>query len=116
MPHLRLDVSSNIAETGHLPVILEKLVDRLCEFETVTPKAVKAYSQVRNEWVMGEGARPGFIHLELAVLTGRNPELLAKMSDSFFSLLGELFEESIQSDLAAVTFELREMNADYYRK
>lgn len=116
MPHLRLDVTSNIAEVGHLPAILERLVAKLCEFETVTPAAVKAYAQVKTVWTMGEGARPGFIHLELAVLTGRSPELLNSMSDAFYALLKELFEESVQADLAKITFELREMTSEYYRK
>ena len=116
MPHILLETTANIAENAHVPDILEELIELLCSFETIDPKSVKAYHTLRSVWSMGTGAPHGFAHCCVGVLSGRPIELRTRMSDAFFAKLNELLAESIQQGEAGVTFELREMDRDTYRK
>ena len=70
MPHIILETTSDIVENPDVVDILERLVAKLATFETVSSKAIKGYHGLRNTWIMGDGAPAGFVHCEVAILTG----------------------------------------------
>ena len=116
MPHIRLECSANVAQEDQLAPLFASLVDILAGFDTITPSAIKAYGAVRYAWAMGEGARPGFIHCEIALLTGRNAALRTEIGAAIADYLERHFASEIASGKAGVTVEVREMDALTYQK
>ena len=116
MPHIHLQTSDNLSENERIKLVLADLVGLLSTFETIEPKAIKGYQTLRTTWVMGEGAPAGFIHCEVALLTGRSTPLRTEIGIAFERKLQELFASSIGIGLAKVTVEVREMDSETYRR
>jgi len=116
MPHIRLETTSDVVENQDLVDILQRLVDKLAEFDTIGPHSIKGYHALRNTWIIGEGGPAGFIHCEVAILTGRSPDLKKEISDGMYAELLDCFHRSHESQEAGITLELREMDKETYRK
>lgn len=116
MPHLKLDVSRNILELDDVPAILRELVAEFCHHETIDAASVKAYARVYDTWAMGEGARPGFVHLELALLDGRPVELKRAITEGICGVIERCFARSLAAGLVGVTVEVRDMDRATYVK
>lgn len=116
MPHLHLETTADLPENGAIPDILEALVAKLSEFESITSSAVKAYHTLRVNWAMGEGAAPGFAHLTIAILSGRPIELRKFIADGLWAELQAQFADSVAAGDAQLTLEVREMEPETYRK
>ncbi|MBI1331376.1 MAG: hypothetical protein GC165_00700 [Armatimonadetes bacterium] len=116
MPHIRLETTSDVVENQDAVDILQRLVDKLAEFDTIGPYSIKAYHVLRNTWLIGEGGPSGFIHCEVAILTGRSPDLKRAIADGMFAELQDCFNRSRESEEAGITLELREMDKEIYRK
>ena len=116
MPHIILETTSDLPENANVPDILEALAAKLCSLETIESKSVKAYHTLRSVWSMGTGAPPGFAHCTVALVTGRDPTLLKKISDEMYMVLKEQFAQSLEHNEVGITLELREMNKELYRK
>jgi 5-carboxymethyl-2-hydroxymuconate isomerase len=116
MPHIHLETTADLVENDRIPDILEALVAELCRHETINPQAVKAYHTLRGTWRMGEGATPGFAHCSCAILSGRPAELRRAIADGMYGVMRLQFADSISEKQASLTFELREMDAQTYRK
>ena len=116
MPHIILETTADLQENAFIPDILEALVKCLGRFDTVSPRAIKAYHTLRSVWCMGEGAAPGFAHCTVAVLHGRPLELRRAISDAMYKVLQQEFQESLAAKEVGVTLELREMDSETYHK
>jgi 5-carboxymethyl-2-hydroxymuconate isomerase len=116
MPHLVLETTADLPENAHVPDILEALVLELGRFETVQSQSIKAYHTLRSVWCMGEGAPPGFAHLSVEVLTGRDLQWRKNVADAMLSVLKEHFADSLAAGEVYVTVELREMDGGTYVK
>ena len=116
MPHIHLEVTPGLAEGERTAEILRALVARLCAFPTIGAHGVKAYTTEHREFALGEGAAPGFVHLTVAILYGRGPDLVREIADGMYVELEAQFAESLASGAAKATMELRQMHADTYRK
>lgn len=116
MPHIHLETTADLHENGNIPDILEALVSKLCTFETVDSKSVKAYHLLRSNWVMGEGAPPGFAHCTVAILSGRPPELKQAIASGMYAELKQQFAFSLENGEVSLTLELRDMDRETYHK
>lgn len=116
MPHIRLETTADLPENADVMDILESLTAELCAHPTISAAGVKATHVMHRQWVQGEGATSGFVHLEVALLAGRPPELLARISDAMYAELLGSFSESVEAGEAKLTMELREMAPATYRK
>lgn len=116
MPHISVETTSDVVENQDIVDILQRLVDKLSTFESVSPASIKAYHSLRHTWIIGEGGPGGFIHCEVAILTGRNDDLKKAVADGMYAELLECFHASRDSKEAGITLELREMNKETYRK
>jgi 5-carboxymethyl-2-hydroxymuconate isomerase len=116
MPHLHLETTADLPENVDVPDILEILVARLATLESVDPRSIKAYHTLRNTWRVGEGAREGFAHLTLQILSGRPLEVRLKMADAIFETLREGFAASLEAEEVTLSLDVREMDRDTYRK
>jgi 5-carboxymethyl-2-hydroxymuconate isomerase len=116
MPHIILETTADLFENAHIPDILEGLVSKLSEFDTVDSKAVKGYHTLRVNWCMGEGAPPGFAHCTVGMLAGRPDALKQKIAKEMFVEMKSHFSQSLESDEVSLTLELREFDRDTYQK
>jgi 5-carboxymethyl-2-hydroxymuconate isomerase len=116
MPHLKLDATSNVLELDDIPQILRELVAELCRHETMMASSVKAYFREQSVWAMGEGARPGFVHLEVAVLEGRPLELKRAIAQALRGVIERGFARSIAEGRVGITIEIRDMDRSTYLK
>ena len=114
MPHIRLDTTADLPENADVPEILADLVAELSRHETVEPHSIKAYHTLRATWVMGEGAPAGFIHCEVAVLTGRSLDLRKAIGNALAQVLRHHFRTSLEAGDAGLTVEVREMDRETY--
>ena len=116
MPHILLTTSANLVENTEIPDILRELVAELCRHEAIEPKSVKSYHSLFHTWAMGEGAPAGFANCTLSLITGRSVELRQRISDAMYARLRTCFKSSLDVGEVSLTFELREMDAETYRK
>ena len=116
MPHILLYTSANLVENTKIPDILRELVNELCRHESIDPKAVKSYHSLFHTWAMGEGAPAGFAHCTLGLMMGRSAELKKTIADAMYARLRECFNSSFDVGEVSLTFELREMDAETYRR
>lgn len=116
MPHIRLDTTADLPENADVPEILANLVDELGRHATIDAASIKAYHTLRVNWAMGEGARDGFVHCEVAILTGRPLELRKAIAEGMAAVLRRRFAASLESGDAGLTVEVREMDRETYVK
>jgi 5-carboxymethyl-2-hydroxymuconate isomerase len=116
MPHIHLETTADLFENANIPDILEALVSKLCESETIDAASVKAYHLLRSNWCMGSGAPAGFAHCTVAILAGRPPELRKSMAQGMYEVMREHFATSLDEAAVALTLEVREMDRETYQK
>lgn len=116
MPHLKLDVSSNVLAGTDISTVLNQLVAELSRHETIDPASVKAYCREHSVWAMGQGARAGFIHLEVAILDGRPVDLKQRIAQGMRGVLESAFATALADGTAGLTIEVRDMDRATYVK
>jgi len=116
MPHIHLQTTGNVVENVDIADILHSLTEELAKIESITAASIKAYHSLHTQWNMGEGGAQGFIHCEVAILSGRPLELRQAIGDKFKLALDLAFAESIESGAANLTIEVREMDRETYKK
>jgi 5-carboxymethyl-2-hydroxymuconate isomerase len=115
MPHIHLETTADLHENADVPEILEALIGALVTVESINPATVKAYHTLLKNWHVGEGHPAGFAHLTLEILSGRPPDLKAKLADTVFAELQARFAYSRENEDGKITLEIREMDAATYR-
>lgn len=116
MPHIHLEVTSDLLDEADVERVLEDLASRLESFETIAGPSVKAYFTERDVWAMGTGAPAGFVHCTIGVLKGRPLELRQRIASGMSQTLRDFYREAIDDGRAGLTLELREMDSDTYVK
>jgi len=116
MPHIKLETTADLPENSDVPDILEALVAKLSEFESIDAARVKARHVLCSNWTMGAGGPAGFAHCEVSVVSGRPAELRSQIADGMVEVMRQWFAASLAADEVAVTLEVREMDAPAYRK
>ncbi len=116
MPHIKVDVSANAARPGRIKPLLADLAARLAEFDSIESKAVKAYLNVREHFAMNADGRPAFAHVEVALMKGRSAELRSQIADAMREIIVAEFAEKVSHDEISITVEIREMDAETYRR
>lgn len=111
MPTLKLFVSDGAIEEARAVRLLENLCDAISNFETVDPKTIKAGVVTMGPALNNSPVKKGFLCLEACILTGRPPELKARMADALKGVLDSL----VGDDGLSLTVEIREMDRDFYR-
>ena len=116
MPHLQLELSANLLEFPQLDQTLHHLVETFSACPTVDPAAIKAYARIHEHFKTGPGARPGFAHLTICLLTGRDQSTKIEISETMKNEMIRQFTLSHEQELAGITVEIRDMDRESYRK
>ena len=112
MPHIELRVSPNLADKVDGHTLLQKLVVRLAEFDTVSPVAIKGYQVRIDQYLMGEGAPDGFIHVTASILSGRPVDTRREMGQALHAIV----KQEADRHAAGASVEIREMDKETYVK
>lgn len=116
MPHILLRTSADLVENVDIPDILGALVATLSACETMESSAIKAYHELHSQWVMGDGAAPGFAAVQVTLAEGRTPQQLQAVGEALWAQLRESFVASIAANELNLTLELREFPKSHYWK
>ena len=103
-----------MARPGRLKPFLGELATLLASFETVEPRAVKAYANVREHFALLPEGPAGFAHVEVSLMRGRSLELRKAIADAMRARVLDEFEEKVAQGEIAITVEIREMDPDTY--
>jgi 5-carboxymethyl-2-hydroxymuconate isomerase len=113
VPHIILRSSQNLPPSLNISEVLAKLVAALASCDTIDSPSIKAYHQPVEIWVMGAGAREGFVHCEVSLLSGREILLRQEISAKIFEVMRQEFEPL---GSVGITVEVREMNRESFNK
>lgn len=116
MPHITLEYSANLScpPSGQLLERLHNLLPRIGPFELL---AIKSRMIEHSVFLIADGGSDAaFIHLELAILSGRDAETKREVSNQLLEFLSSEFASCLKTQQISLTVEVREMNLDCYSK
>ena len=99
MPHLTMDYSANLSALKG-SAILHKMTAALVDAGHVGERDVKARSVAFDDFMVGLTPQGrGFVHVKLAVLTGRDSAIKVQMSQLLLSVLSEALAGNTDLDV-----------------
>lgn len=112
MPNLIMEYADPVAERVNVPGLLEDLHQTLLSCGLFEPDSVKSRSYPCHNWLVGaEGDLNTFIHIELSMLSGRNPEQKRDLARSLVVVL-----EQHASTINSLTVDIRDMDRESFLK
>ncbi|MGF1680948.1 5-carboxymethyl-2-hydroxymuconate Delta-isomerase [Photobacterium makurazakiensis] len=112
MPNLVMEYADPVAERVNITGLLEDLHHILLACELFEPDSVKSRSYPCHNWLVGEeGDLHSFIHIELSMLSGRNPELKRELARELMAVL-----EQHASAINSLTIDMRDMDRESFLK
>jgi 5-carboxymethyl-2-hydroxymuconate isomerase len=117
MPHLTLEHSDNLPATVDVPAVLRRLHETLGALGPYRPAHIRSRAVARDTFVVGDGA-PGavFAHVEVAILSGRDPEVRRGTGESLLVVLREGFAAVYADRPCSLSVEVREMERATYAR
>lgn len=115
MPHLRIEYSTNIAERFDPARLAEAAAATLLAsgvFEP--PHSIKARLIPVAHFRVGGGADHGFLHADLALLSGRDTATKAALTGALVACLGQQLQPGPLT--VQITAEARDMDRESYSK
>jgi 5-carboxymethyl-2-hydroxymuconate isomerase len=115
MPHLVLEYSANVPDPPDLDRVLERLHRTMATAGPFDLANVKSRVVRRECFRVADGApERAFVHLNVAVLAGREAETLRVTAKALLEVLQESFSHA--GGRCDITVEIREMRRDLYLK
>ena len=117
MPQMIVEYSENIQNLDAQKLLLG-LNHSLFDTGLVAhPDDIKSRARANTNFLIGFGENPqAYIHVKLAVLTGRTPEQKALMADTLSEFLNTFNDYSASGLEVQLCVELTEMPKEIYRK
>lgn len=117
MPHFILEYSSNTLDPAVDAAWLSRLHALLIESGPFKLEDIKSRVLRHETYCVGDGGRANaFVHLQLAILTGRSAEIRRAVSERLLEFLQESFPRSAKELCCSFSVEIREMEKDCYSK
>jgi 5-carboxymethyl-2-hydroxymuconate isomerase len=114
MPHLTIEYSANLRDSGRFAQLCEALGKTLAA-QTADGKAVYPLGGIRvrayaaDTWYIANGAADNaFVHLSLKVATGRSEATRKATGDALFDVLKAHFEEQFEQQGLALSLDITE--------
>jgi 5-carboxymethyl-2-hydroxymuconate isomerase len=115
MPHVVLEYTATLPSSV-VASALSKAHELVGATPTIDPAAVKSRAYPATFFHVGtEHGHASYMHLQVALLAGRETELLAALADRLHAMLQDV-AGVLTNTHCALTVEIREMNAATYRK
>ncbi len=115
MPHLVLEYSANVPDPPDFGAVLERLHRAMTTAGPFDLANVKSRVVRRDGFRVAEGApERSFVHLNVAVLAGRDAETLRATANALLAVLQDSFSRAHAEGRCDITVEIREMRRDLY--
>ena len=117
MPHLVLEYSANLPDPPDFDRVLERLHHAMTTAGPFELGNVKSRVAKRECFRVADGApERAFVHLNVAVLAGREAAALRATAKALLSVLQESFSRAQAEGRCDITLEIRDMRRDLYLK
>lgn len=117
MPHLVLEYSNNLPEPLDHRALFAELHAALERFDAARPAEIKSRAIAHEHFRVGAGAPESvFVHLTVAILSGRELALRQQLSAELLAILRRAFARVWEERRCDVTVEIREMQRETYGK
>lgn len=117
MPHLILECSDNIREEVNTKILFPKLHTLLCEVGPFQLIDIKSRLIRHSEFLVGDGIKStAFIHLQLAIISGRDISVKEKISTTLLKFLEREYAKSVAELNCSITVEIRDLEKESYMK
>lgn len=118
MPQLTLEYTRNIDDSElKLGDILAELHQTLADKGGIDLAAFKSRARRLDTFRIGDGDPQGaFVHLEVALFSGRSLELKQALGHRCLDVLKKHFAEALQAHTMQITVEMREIDRESYLK
>ena len=117
MPHCKIEYSANIEDKIETGALLERLHALIVDSGPFDLETIKSRMTAHDTYIVGDGKiDQAFVHLELAILSGRDEATRNQVSKALHAFLLEEFPETARTKTCSFTVEIREMDAECYTK
>jgi 5-carboxymethyl-2-hydroxymuconate isomerase len=117
MPHAILEYSQNVIDVVDPHDLFRRLHEIMTSAGPFALSDIKSRIYECDHFYVADGnPHNAFVHLSLAVLEGRDPEILRQVGERALDLLHEAYAESRASLNCQLTVEVREMARPLYFK
>lgn len=114
MPHFIIDHTDSAQPHDNWNHVFKTLFETALQHPTMNRADMKGRARQLEASYMDDGdAAKSYVHLELAVLTGREPDLKRAIGEALLEKLPTLFRTTEQCQFSV---EIRDMNRDAYFK
>jgi len=110
MPHCVIEYSKDLEQTKDLNALCTALHDTLMATGLWQPSAIKVRAKSFQTYMAGGGVSP-FIHITTSLLEGRPLEKRQALGQSLLASV-----KAFAPEVAHISVEIREMNAETYSK
>jgi 5-carboxymethyl-2-hydroxymuconate isomerase len=115
MPHLTFEYTGNLAKLDLLPA-LKKLNLSLADSGEFEEADIKSRALRLDDFVVGTAsADRSFVHVTVAILSGRSPAIKARLSHALLGVLKEIFRPLDAANLQ-LSVEIQDIDRDSYAK
>ena len=116
MPHLTIEITSNLKPFVHAPALLQVAHQVLLQSHVFSASDIKSRLVWLNDFCTGEaGDAEGFVHASLDLLAGRPPEVRQKLAADVASALQFGLDEVVSIPVQ-VSCWVRDMDQGSYSK
>ena len=111
MPHLTLRHSGNLAEINFIP-FFQKAHEILCNTIQVRPSSCSSMVTPYQQYLFGDGESDiVFVHLDVLVKAGKNPESLNQVSQNLLTVLSDYL---ISKNIAKIKVSVHVFETSYF--
>jgi 5-carboxymethyl-2-hydroxymuconate isomerase len=117
MPHLTLEYSNNLPAPVDFGALFTRLHETLAGIGPFALEQIKSRAVPHDVFRIGAGAPENvFVHLNVAILTGRDTELQHHVAEQLLAVLREGFARTWDERPCDITVDIREMSRKTYAK
>lgn len=114
MPHIKMEISNNIEIPSDKNIFLA-LQKILHDCADVPAQNCKSRIHVSSNFLVGDEKTPAFVHLEIALLEGRSPQVKSQIGEKALQVLHDVFASDTLG--TQITVEVRDIQlAQYFKK
>lgn len=115
MPQITLEYTHNILEKDLLSA-LHEIHQIICETLKTELASCKSRLQRINDYLIGEGSpQNAFVHLTIALLPGRDEQLLQSTAEIILNKLKNIFHQSLQKLNLQITVGMQNLPNVYLK-
>jgi len=117
MPHFKLEYSTNVTEEPDPKEFFARVHKLLAELGPFSIDSMKSRIIPCPNYFVSDGKKDqAFVHLELAILPGRDAEVKKRVSRELLAMLKNAFPITAAEKICSFTVEIRELDGDSYSK